>query len=151
MDEQQNLARTLSNLAVENFRLSSELLAAGDELAKDFNMTSARWQVLGTLTNAERPMTVAQIARRMGLKRQSVQRVTDWLWEQRLADYQPNPRHLRAKLVVPTESGQRVLEKLECRRSTWADDVVAELDADALEVTIRTMRILRRKLGGDEQ
>ncbi len=151
MNELHTPAQTLGNLAIENFRLSSKFLAAGDQLAKDFNMTSARWQVLGTLTNAERPITVAQIARHMGLKRQSVQRVTDWLWEQHLAEYQPNPRHLRAKLVVPTERGLRVLEKLECRRSTWADDVAAELDPDALEVTIRTLRMLRQRLGGDDE
>ncbi|MDH3978345.1 MAG: MarR family transcriptional regulator [Gammaproteobacteria bacterium] len=115
-------AEALGILAMESFRLNSKFLAAGDRLGRDLNITSSRWQVLGSLINADQPMTVAQIARQMGLKRQSVQRVTDWLWEQQLVEYQSNPRHRRAKLVEPTDKGISAHKRLEGRRAVWADD-----------------------------
>jgi hypothetical protein len=62
----------LTDLVLEVFRLNGRLLAAGDRMTRPSGQTSARWQVLGAI-NPE-PRTVAQIARVMGLARQSVQR-----------------------------------------------------------------------------
>src|SRR5262249_58508932 len=55
------------------FRAHGLLLAAGHQLATQEGLTAARWQVLGAVALAERPLTVPQIARRMGLTRQAVQ------------------------------------------------------------------------------
>lgn len=139
-------ANALGELAMESFRLNSMLLAAGDRLGRDMQVTSSRWQVLGALINAGTPLTVAQIARKMGIKRQSVQRIADWLWEQQLVEYESNPRHRRAKLVQPTEKGIKTHDRLEGRRAVWADDVASELDIEALQVTIETLRTLRAAL-----
>ena len=49
----------------------------GNRLGAGAGLTSARWQVLAALALAGRPLTVAQIARTMGLSRQSVQRLVD--------------------------------------------------------------------------
>jgi DNA-binding MarR family transcriptional regulator len=48
------------------------MLEAGDVLSAGEGLTSARWQVLGAIVLADRPPTVPQIARRMGLTRQGV-------------------------------------------------------------------------------
>src|SRR5438045_4880048 len=52
------------------FRANGRLIAVGDQLARDFGLTAARWQVLGAITDT--PRTVAQIARHFGLTRQGV-------------------------------------------------------------------------------
>ena len=62
--------QTFSELLVEVFRVNGLLLAAGDDLARPAGLTSARWQVLGVVDHG--PVTVAQVARIMGLTRQSV-------------------------------------------------------------------------------
>src|SRR5262249_55389630 len=72
-----SLARTpegelATEVILNTFRVNGLLLAAGDELTAAAGLTAARWQVLGALALAERPLTVPQIARRMGLTRQSV-------------------------------------------------------------------------------
>ena len=66
-----------TDLVLETFRLNGRLLAYGDSLVKPINLTSSRWQVLGSLPHNR--ATVSEIARYMGLQRQSVQRTIDVL------------------------------------------------------------------------
>jgi DNA-binding MarR family transcriptional regulator len=91
-------------------------------------------------------LTVAEIARRMGLKRQSVQRIADRLDGDGIVVFVENPRHRRASLVEPTAIGLDVLEQLETRRSAWADGVAGELDTDAIEAAARLLRKIRERL-----
>lgn len=139
-------ALAFGELALESFRLNNRLLSAGDRLAEDLGMTSARWQVLGTLVRSGGSLTVADIARRMGLQRQSVQRVADRLAADGLVDFVANPRHRRAKLAAPTRAGRAVLEQLETRRSAWADDIAGDLEAEAIEAAANLLRRLRLRL-----
>src|SRR5256885_16729366 len=61
-------------LVVEAFRVYGVLIALGDRLCAGTGLTSPRWQVLGAIALGG-PLTVAQIARTMGLTRQNVQRM----------------------------------------------------------------------------
>jgi DNA-binding MarR family transcriptional regulator len=58
------------------------------------------------------PLTVAGIAREMGITRQSVQRIADILAERGLAEYLPNPAHRRAKLLTPTAAGRAAIARI---------------------------------------
>ena len=49
----------LTNLMLDLFRLNSLLLTAGDRLVARLGLTSARWQILGAIVDAERPQPVA--------------------------------------------------------------------------------------------
>ena len=80
-----------------SFRLNGQLLAVAEELARPVGLTAAWWQVLGAALGE--PQSVSEIARAMGLTRQSVQRIADLLVERGLAAYADNPAHRRAKLV----------------------------------------------------
>jgi DNA-binding MarR family transcriptional regulator len=75
-------------------------------LSKPAGQTSARWQVLAAAQSGS--MTVAQIAKALGLARQSVQRVADLLERDALAIYKRNPAHLRASLIRLTPKGSEV-------------------------------------------
>jgi len=114
-----------SALVVQVLRLGGLLTAAGDALSKPAGQSSARWQVLAAADHA--PMTVAQIARALGLARQSVQRVADLLEAERLAEYRDNPEHLRAKLLHLTPRGKAVLGQIQQAQRGWADELGAEL------------------------
>ena len=61
------------------FRLHGQVLHAADVMSADAGLSGARWQVMKVV--ARRPMTVSQVARRLGLQRQSVQRTVDGLRE----------------------------------------------------------------------
>src|SRR3546814_12349609 len=103
-------ASSLSRLVLTVFRLNGGLLEAGDALVRDIGLTSARWQVLGALAEHGAPRTVSQIARTMGLTRQSVQRLADDLRHAVLIEFLPNPDHARAKLMTMTRDRKSVVE-----------------------------------------
>ncbi|WBB64280.1 MarR family winged helix-turn-helix transcriptional regulator [Streptomyces sp. WMMC500] len=103
-------AALLDAVATASFRVGGQFLARGDRLAAPAGLTAARWQVLYAVRHE--PLSVAGVARGMGVARQSVQRIADVLVEGGLAAYEPNPAHRRAKLLRPTPAGRRALARL---------------------------------------
>ena len=112
-----------SALVVEVLRCADLLRAAGDELARPEGLTSAQWRVLAVLEHGS--STVAQIARALGLARQSVQRVADTVVAAGLAAYVDNPADRRAQLAELTDDGRRALEAIQTRQIGWANDAAA--------------------------
>jgi DNA-binding MarR family transcriptional regulator len=94
-------------LVLSVFRAHGALIAFGDELVLPLGLSSARWQVLGAIALAERPLTVPAIARSMGLSRQAVQKQVDQMLEQELVRLEANLKHRRSPLVALTTLGQR--------------------------------------------
>ncbi|MBW1849606.1 MAG: MarR family transcriptional regulator [Deltaproteobacteria bacterium] len=109
-------AEVFTQLILETFRFNGRLLAAGDGLTKDLGLSSSLWQVLGAID--EVPLPVAQIARNMGLTRQSVRRTVNVLKDKGFVEFQENPNHQRAKLVVLTKQGHNVLDQVTKYRLT---------------------------------
>lgn len=129
-----------SAVAILILRLAGHLTTAGDELARPAGQTSARWQVLAAAENE--PVTVAQVARALGLARQSVQRVADLLAEAGLAAYQENPAHRRAKLLGLLPKGRAVLRAIQAAQQPWADRMGAQVG----EVDLRCAAAILERL-----
>jgi len=130
-----------TELVIELFRLNGRLIALGDEMTQDLGLTSARWQVLGAIGKA--PKTVAEAARQMGLTRQNVQRIADWLVENGIAEFVDNPNHRRAKLVALTKKGMALRERLGERQTKWANETGAQASAAELAAAAEVLRRLR--------
>jgi len=113
------------------FQLHGRVLEAGDVMSGGFGLTGARWQVMKVA--ARQAMTASQIARRLGLKRQSVQRTVDQLAEQGIVELQPNLDHLRAGLVALSDEGRRILAALELRQRAWLGRCLRGLSRAELE------------------
>jgi DNA-binding MarR family transcriptional regulator len=136
----------LTRVVLEVFRLNGLLLAHGDLLSQDAGLTSARWQVLAAVRIAGEPLTVAQIARNMGLTRQGVQRNVDLLQRDGLLAFKDNPQHKRAKWVVLTRSGEAAAEQMRAIHRDWADQQSADLDVDELKAALVVLQKLRERL-----
>lgn len=121
----------LSALAKSSFRLNGQFLAIGEELARPAGLTAAWWLVLGTVLGT--PLTVADVAREIGVTRQSVQRIADVLVERGLAEYQPNPAHRRAKLLAPTANGRTAIHRIGPAHAAFADRLADALSTQRLE------------------
>lgn len=134
-----------SSLAILILRLAGHLGAAGDELARPTGQTSARWQVLAAAESA--PLTVAQIARSLGLARQSVQRIADVLADEGLVSYQENPAHRRAKLLRLLPKGRAVLRAIQAAQQPWADRLGAQIGEEELRRAAATLERLLQALG----
>jgi DNA-binding MarR family transcriptional regulator len=99
------------------FRLHGQVLEAADRMAADVGLTGARWQVMRVV--ARRPLTVSQVARRLGLQRQSVQRTVDLLRTDGIVGIAENLDHRRSGLVTLTDAGRERLAALERRQQAW--------------------------------
>lgn len=128
------------------FRANGLLLAAGDLLAAEHGLTSARWQVLGAIALAQRPLTVPQIARRMGLRRQSVHATVNRLRADGLVELVPNADHRRSQLVRLTRLGEARYAALDGAQSAWVNELAAGLRPSELETTARVLGELHARL-----
>jgi DNA-binding MarR family transcriptional regulator len=129
-----------SELLVEVFRVNGLLLAAGDELARPVGLTSARWQVLGVIDHG--PATVAQVARIMGLTRQSVQQTADALVRDELVVLVTNPADRRAKLLRLSPAGRTALRYVEEQQSGWANAIAERLPHSELRACLAVLHDL---------
>ncbi|MBF7053278.1 winged helix-turn-helix transcriptional regulator [Halomonas sp. KAO] len=141
-DEGERLTRLI--LAV--FRTNGRLLAAGDALVAPLGLTSARWQVLGAIELAATPLTAPQIAQRMGISRQGVQKQVNLLLEEGLLEAQPNPGHKRSPFYQPTDRGQQTLAEVDEVQARWANQLAADLPAQDLEAAVRVLHTLADRL-----
>jgi DNA-binding MarR family transcriptional regulator len=124
-------------LVLRTFRLNGMFLQTAERLAKPAGLTAAWWQVLGAVLR--QPLTVSDIAREMGLTRQSVQRVADLLVERRLAEYRTNPAHARAKLLAPTDAGWEAIGRLRAGTLAWARAVTDEIGEADIRHAVQVM------------
>jgi DNA-binding MarR family transcriptional regulator len=145
------------------FRMNALFLALGNEIARPAGQTSSRWFVLAATYFL--PRTVPQIARQMGLTRQSVQRTADLLVREGFATFEENDHHRRAKLIALTERGKTAMEAITTEQERWATiwvkqfgerDLFATLDSlHRLEEICRRVtpraRIQKKRGRGNEQ
>ena len=137
---------TITDFVLETFRLNGRLLVSGDALVADLGLTSARWQVIGAIALSPVPLSVAQIARNMGLTRQSVQRLANEMAADGLLRFAPNPHHQRAKLVVLTAAGKSAFAAAMTRQVAWATDLGAGHDARKIAAATAMLRSVRQHL-----
>ena len=141
----------LTDVMLDLFRLSSLLLTAGDRLVARLRLTSARWQILGAISYAERPQPVAWLARDLGANRQNVLRIVNDLHKEGLVTFEVNPHHRRAQLVVLTDKGRRTFEAAMELQAPWVNDLSDGLSVKDIETVHRVITALRKKLEGDDE
>jgi DNA-binding MarR family transcriptional regulator len=140
-----------TQVILSTFRANGLLLVAGDVLAGEDGLTSSRWQVLGEIALAERPLTVPQIARRMGLTRQSVHATVKLLVRDGLLEQTPNADHRRSRLVSLTEAGRTTYAALDGRQGAWVSKLASGIDRSELETAVRVLDELCRRLEGESE
>lgn len=134
----------LTDLVLEIFRFNGRVIAAGDRLTAPMGLTSARWQVLGALS--EGPAPTAHIARRMGLRRQSVQRLVDILLEEGLVIQEENPHHRRAHLLRLSETGEKQLERITEAWTKTANSMAEGLTEKELARALALLQTLTERI-----
>jgi len=134
-------AETFTRVIDAVFACNGGFLAAGDALTEPAGLTAAQWQVLGFLEDG--PATAAEVARRRGLRRQSVQETVNRLLRNGMLDRTANPADARAPLLSLTRRARAALRELGAAQVEWAEDVAAEVSQADLETTLRTLRRLR--------
>jgi DNA-binding MarR family transcriptional regulator len=146
MSERTPVGEDATQVILSIFRANGLLLARGDLLSASEDLTSARWQVLGAIALADRPLTVPQIARRMGLARQSVHATVKRLLADGLVELAANADHRRSQLVRLTESGSRKYAAIDRRQAAWVNRLVEGIDRSDLQTAGRVLQELGARL-----
>jgi DNA-binding MarR family transcriptional regulator len=113
-----------------NAALHRTLLAIGESIASTAGQSHARSMCLRQI--AEQPLSVAAVAGRLEMSRQSVQRVADLLVADGLAGYAENPRHRRAQLLTLTAQGEEALRLMHEKHQAWVRRAAARLQSSGL-------------------
>ncbi|HVE68311.1 MAG TPA: MarR family winged helix-turn-helix transcriptional regulator [Solirubrobacteraceae bacterium] len=101
----------------------------GDEMAATVGQTQARWSALSVFAS-EGDWTVARGARRLGISRQSLQRVVDLLLDEGLLAAVPNPDHARSPLIRLTPEGERTLATIAAASEPWQARLAERMTLD---------------------
>lgn len=136
----------LTQLILETFRLNGALLEAGDALVAHLGLTSARWQVLGAIAASPVARPIAHLARAMGLSRQAVQRLANEMAADGLVQFENNPHHVRARLVVMTAKGADAFRAAMVLQRRWAGGLSHGLAQSRIEMTAELLQTLRTRL-----
>lgn len=136
--------RVISEINFEIFKINGLLLQGGDQMIKSTSLTIARWLML--LALEETPITVAQAARLVGIRRQSAQRLVDALVEMGLVEFKPNRNHRRAMLASLTAAGQEKLCQAQSVHSAAANQLAEGLDPEKLAQALSVLQDLRLRL-----
>jgi DNA-binding MarR family transcriptional regulator len=137
----------LTELIIPVIRLEALFSRAGEAIAETGGQTLARWLALEMV--AAQPATVAQVARRLDLTRQSVQRIADLLEKDGLTEYVDNPAHQTSKLVRITPRGRQTLRTIQSAQRAWANTLGARIGVAGLRQASRVVEELSRLLRDD--
>lgn len=135
-----------SAFAVAVFSVNGLIIRVGENITRPLGQSSARWQVLG---RAYHPQTVPDIARDIGLARQSVQRTTDLLAADGLVRFRVHPSDRRTQLVELTPEGLGVLGEIYRRQVQWSEQLLARLDVGIVRDSIRALNDIEAVLLND--
>jgi DNA-binding MarR family transcriptional regulator len=139
----------VSLLSADLYEAAGAVRQVGEAVAGMVGQTQARWQVLSVLSTSG--WTVPQAARRLGVTRQSVQRVVDLLVADGLVELRPNPDHARSPIAQLTTSGLETLDRIREAARPWHRAVAAQLSLADLQrarsVLQRLSRLARDQVG----
>lgn len=100
----------MEELFAELFEAAGAGRLLGEGISARSGQTQARWQTLWTIDSAS--LTVPQIARRLGVSRQHILRLTTELVGEGLVETVTNPDHKTSPLLKLTPTGAEVLSKI---------------------------------------
>jgi DNA-binding MarR family transcriptional regulator len=135
-----NNAASLPLIVADIYELAGRLRDNGEAIARAVDQTQARWQVMSA-ASAD-PRTVPQIARRLGVTRQSVQRIADLLVAESCATFEANPDHRGSPYLVLTRRGSSALARLTKAADSYHAEVARRLAGTDIKAVHRGLRRL---------
>ena len=137
----------LTAFVIAVLRTNTRLITAGDDLTRDLNLSSARWQVISTLRDAN--LTVAAIARILGYSRQGVQTLINALIADGLVKPLDNPHNRRVKLMQMTRRGHAADREALNRQAGWVERIANGIPPEKIDVAAEMLWTLHDRLTAD--
>lgn len=110
MNSATDAAALVPLIVADIYELAGRFRDEGKSIAETVGQTQARWQVMSAASAG--PKTVPQIARRLGVSRQNVQRIADRLVAESWATFEANPDHRGSPHLILNKRGRGALDSL---------------------------------------
>jgi DNA-binding MarR family transcriptional regulator len=133
-------------LVGEVLRASGRITASRNALLLGFEMTGPRLRVMKAIRRRRVPQTVSQLARAIGISRQTLRATVQDLARVGLVELEPNLFHRKAPIVVLTPDGESCLDRVLLVERRWIADLTRGFDERLLAQTEWVLRCLRERL-----
>jgi DNA-binding MarR family transcriptional regulator len=127
-------------------RMNATVQKSGTRLMRGTGMTTARWQTLSELCALEKPVSVSELARYMGLTRQAVQRLVDGMASDGLLELSANSGNARAIHLHLTEAGKAAYEAALERKWSWTNTIAEGLEAEQIACAVGLLKAVTQKM-----
>ena len=113
---------------------------------RGMGITNARWQTLSELFALEKPVTVSELARHMGLTRQAVQRLADDMASDGLVEFVENPGDARAMHLLLTKAGGAMYHDALEHEWQWTNAIAEDFDAEQIACAVKLLEAITQKM-----
>ncbi|MBN3908090.1 MAG: MarR family transcriptional regulator [Nostoc sp. NMS1] len=130
-------------------RMNATVQKSGTRLMRGTGITNARWQTLSELCALEKPVTVSELARYMGLTRQAVQRLADDMVSDGLLEFAANSGNARSMHLLLTEAGKSAYDDALEREWQWTNAIAEDFDAEQITHSVALLGAITQKMQTD--
>jgi DNA-binding MarR family transcriptional regulator len=130
--------------------MNATVQKSGTRLMRGTGITNARWQTLSELFALEKPVTVSELARHMGLTRQAIQRLADDMANDGLIKFVENPSDARAMHLLLTLDGKATYHDALEREWQWTNAIAEDFDAEQITRAVALLEAITQKMQADD-
>lgn len=134
-------------IVADIYQLAALFRRRGGAIARKIGQTQSRWQVISAASTGN--STVAQMARRLGVSRQAVQRVADMLVKDGLARFAKNRDNVRSPHLQLTNSGKKLLVELTENAAAYNEELAEGLTEQDIQSVAMVLGKFRMQLDRD--
>ncbi len=134
--------QALHDLFREVFALHAALAAVMDKVHEQAGLSTAKLKIMRVL-NHMGPATVPDIAAELGVSRQFVQTVCNYLLANELLEFTDNPRHKRSRLAALTKPGRKAFKRARNNENRIIEKSLSDIELDKVSEACKLLAYIR--------
>lgn len=135
---------------VDEITLAARGIAAARDTSGDpVYRTDGIWRVLATVASSQYCLAIADLARALGIRKQTAQQLVHAAARARVIELVPNPQDKRLLQALVTARGRAELAAARTREAGWLATLLNGLGDHELRATMRVVRVVRQRLERD--
>jgi MarR family transcriptional regulator for hemolysin len=115
-----------------------------DRRLKDLGLSQAGWMTIAMAAKASEPLSQIELAQRIGVEGSTMVAMIDRLMKAGLLERQPSPTDRRVRLVVLTEAGNKLYDRVKTEAEAFRKELMAGVDADKLRIATELLEHLEQ-------
>jgi MarR family transcriptional regulator, transcriptional regulator for hemolysin len=117
---------------------------AVDRRLKDLGLSQAGWMTIAMAAKADDPLSQIELAQRLGVEGSTMVAMIDRLMKSGLLERQPSPTDRRVRLVVVTEAGNKLYQRVKAEAEALRKELMAGIDPEHLRIATALLEHLER-------